>query len=127
MAQDEVDRRQEALALQAVPIEPLGGLVGGRDQRDAAREQGLQEAAEQHRIGDVPHVKLIEAQDPHLFDHALGHDIQGALAVPQPLEVAVDGLHEAVKVRAAFVFEGQAFEQGVHQPALASADPTPEI
>jgi hypothetical protein len=39
----------------------------------------LQEVAEQHRIGDVPDVKLIEAQDPHLFGHALGHDIQGAL------------------------------------------------
>ena len=127
MAQDEVDGRHEARALQAVPIEPLRGLVGGRDQGHATREQRLQEVAEQHRIGDVPHVKFVEAQDPHLFGHALGHDIQGALEVSQPLEVAVDGLHEAMEMRAPFVFKGQAFEQGVHQVGLAAADPAPEI
>jgi hypothetical protein len=72
-------------------------------------------------------VKLIEAQDPHFFGHALGHEVQGALEVSQPLEVTVDGLHEAMEMRAAFVREGQAFEQGIHEVGLATTHPAPEI
>jgi hypothetical protein len=58
----QLDERKEALPVEALPVEPLGQPVRGRDHRDAGVEQAGEQPAEDHRIGDVDHVELVEAE-----------------------------------------------------------------
>jgi hypothetical protein len=74
-ALDHLDGRQEVDALQAVGIEPVRRVVGGHHE-DAAGEQRVEQAAEDHRVGDVRHVELVEAQQAGLAGDAVGHLLQ---------------------------------------------------
>ncbi len=68
----EIDERQEALALQPVLVEIVGRPVRGRDHDDAALEQLLEEPPEDHRVGDVGDLELVEAEQRRLAGDRLG-------------------------------------------------------
>ena len=70
---EERDRGQEALALQPVGPQPVGRIVGGQHEHDAVLEERAQEAPEDHRVGDVGHVELVEADEAPPARDARGH------------------------------------------------------
>ena len=56
------DEGQEAFALQTALVEVVGRAVRCRDNHDALLEQGPEEPAEEHGIGNVGHLEFVEAQ-----------------------------------------------------------------
>src|SRR2546423_7818103 len=124
---EEVDRRQEALALQPVGIEPVGSVVRGHDELDAAVHHLLEEAPEDHGIRDVRDVELVEADQAMAARGARGDRGERVLRAAQLVELAMDLAHEVMEVHAALALEWHAAEERVHEEALAAADRAPEV
>ncbi len=121
------DRRQEALALQAVLEQPGGLDVGRRHQGHALGEEALEQAPEQHRIADVVDEELIQHQDAQVAAPLPGDGperIGFALVIAQP---GVDLAHETVEVGAPLPGDRQAVEEQIDQEGLAAADAPPQV
>ena len=123
------DERQEQAAVEAALIELVGRNVGGCHQHQAGGEQALEQARQDHRIGDVLHLELVEAEEPHLVgDH--GGDRPDRIAADPPAN-DVDALlglgHELVEMDAALGDSGGEREELVHQHGLAAADLTVDV
>ncbi len=89
---DEGDEGQKIFALQPVLVEIVGRIVGGGDDDDAVVEQGLEETAEQHGIGDVLDLKLVEAEKADLLGYGprQGRDGIAARLAPPAMEGLMD-------------------------------------
>ena len=124
------DEWQEQRAVQTALVQILGRDVGGCDHDGAEFEQFREQPAENHRIGNVGDVKLVEAQQPRLVEDRLGgepdHVGVADLAARDILPVAVDPLvhlgHEFVEMGAALVRHLALLEEQVHQHGLAAPD-----
>ncbi len=68
--------------LQAVLVEPVGRPVGRRDHDDPAFEQALEQPAQDHGVGDVDDVELVEAEQPAVPGDLDGQGLQGILGGP---------------------------------------------
>ena len=124
---DHVDRRQEIDPHQPVRIEAVRRVVGRHHENHVARQQRIEETAKHHRIGDVRDMEFIEAQQAGMAGDALGHPDERICLLAEFPEVAMDLLHEGVKMDTALALVGHRVEEAVHQEALAAADPAPEI
>ncbi len=102
------DSRQKARALQTFFVEIVGRHVRRCDQRHPAIEQATEQSAEQHRIGDVGHEELVEADDAGFLRDLCGDQLQRVGLVLMFLQLVVHRLHEAMEVAALAVFERQA-------------------
>ena len=54
------DRRQEAIPLQAVPVQFARGSIGCGNQGDPVCKQGLQQPCQQHGIGHIGDMELVQ-------------------------------------------------------------------
>ena len=61
------DEGNEQRAVEAVLVKIVRLDVRGRDHDDAVLEQPREQAAEDHRVGDVGDVEFVEAEQPGLF------------------------------------------------------------
>ncbi len=127
MLLDQRDGGQEAAALQAVLVQLIRYDVGGGDQRHAAAEKLLEQAAENHGIGDVGDKELVEADHPGLAGEPVGDQREGVLFPVQAAQLLVHPLHETVKMRAHLALKRQAVEERIHQIGFTAAYPAPEI
>ena len=121
---EERDEGQEEAAVEAVQIELVGRQVGGRDQHQPGGEQALEQARQDHRVGDVLDLEFVEADEPHLVgDH--GSDRRDRIAA-DPLANDVHPLmglgHELVEMDTALGDGGGERKELVHQHGLAAAD-----
>ena len=124
------DERQEQRAVEAVLVEFGGRHVRGRHHHDAELEQAGEQPAEDHGVGDVGDVELVEAEQPALLGDLAGREADGILA----LDLAVFELlaenphtlvnigHELVEVRTSLADDRVRLEKQVHQHGLAAAD-----
>lgn len=62
-ALEQVDTWDEGFTLDAVFVQVVRVPVAGRDDDGAVRHQGFHEAAQNHGVGDVGALKLVEAED----------------------------------------------------------------
>ncbi len=90
-------------------------------------EEPLEQPGENHRVGDVGDEEFVEAQHAAFFRDALRDNIEGSLLILQRVQLRVNLVHEAVKVAAPALGEGQALIEEIHEPGLAPADAAPEI
>ena len=94
------DERQKALALQTMLVELVRCAVRRRDDHNSGIEQCPEQALEDHRIGDVLDLKLVEAQQRSLAGEIardLG-DRPVGLGAPLPLDTVVHFEHEGVEM-----------------------------
>jgi hypothetical protein len=124
---DQFDCRKELRPLQAVLVQLIGMLVGGRDERHARLEQSLQQPAHQHRVADIGDVKLVEAQKPALPSHPRSNQTQRVCLALQVAQMMVHLLHEAVKMNAALAMHRRQPSEFVHQKTLAAANRPPQV
>lgn len=61
---DQTDERQETVALQTVLVQVVGRPVGGDDDDRAVVEQRLEQPPDDHGVGDVQDLQLVQAQEP---------------------------------------------------------------
>ena len=126
-ALDQLDRRQESLALQPAGIELVRVIVGRHDELHAAVHHLLEEAAENHRVGDVRNMEFIEADQsipPCRARRCLGNRV---LRPFQGVEFAMDLAHEMVEMHPALPDQWHTQVERVHQEALAASDRAPEV
>ena len=130
---DQGDEGQEQLAVDAPGIEGVRRPVGGGDDHHPPLEQGLEQAAEDHGVGNVGDVELVEAQKPRPLGDpigggrdgivALGHAeaglAGGGVPLPPGLDVRMDAGHEGVEVVPALARHRGGLEEQVHQHGLA--------
>ena len=126
------DEGQEIFALQAALVEPVGREVRGRHDHHAGFEQRLEQPAQDHGVGDVGDVELVEAEQPGLLRQAPGEARQrvvlAALAGPAPnVQALVHLLHEGVEVDPPLGLDPGGLEEHVHQHRLAGADRADQI
>ena len=62
MLLDERNERQKELAIEAILVELARVDIRGRDHHHLVLEQRLEEPAEDHGVGNIRHMHLIEAQ-----------------------------------------------------------------
>ena len=108
-----------------------GRGVGGRHHHHRAVEQRLEQPAEDHRIGDVVDLELVEAQQRRFGGDRIGQRRDRVLALrvgPLPgMNAAVRVLHEAVEMNAPLALDLGRGEKQVHQHRLAAADLADQI
>jgi hypothetical protein len=121
------NRRQEVLALQTVRIESVGRVIRGHHEHHAAREERFEQATEDHRVGDVGDVKFVKTEQPHFAGQAFGHLQEWIALALEFVQLAMDAMHEGVKVDAPLATVGHRVEEAVHQETLAAPDAAPEI
>ncbi len=124
---DECDRRQELAALQAIRIQLVRRAVGGGDQHHALGLQALQQTAQQHGIGDVTHMELVEAEQLAVAGKIACDGWHRVDLAGVSTEHLVDMLHEAVEMPTLLARDVHPGKERVHHEALAAADATPEI
>lgn len=93
------------------------------------------QTAEDHGVGYIDDVKLVETDEHGFVCNGLGHGRNRVVLLRgaglQRLPVGVDAVvhigHEGVEVRAAFAFDGGDIEKEIHQHGLATPDAAPKI
>ena len=127
MPLDELDRGQEPLALQPVRVKLRRLDVRRGHQGHAALEQRGEEPAEDHRVGDVGDVELVEAQHPRLSGEPVRDDAQRVLALGQRVQLPVHALHEAVEMHSQLRVETRGVDEQIDEMGLAAPDTAPYV
>ncbi|MNE26627.1 hypothetical protein D3C80_1200000 [compost metagenome] len=120
------NRRQEALAVEAVGVQLFGRLVGGGDHRHPGGEDRLQQRAEQHGVADVADEQFVKTQHAHFRRQLAGQRLQRVGRAGELEQAAVHPAHEMVEVLASRR-DAQAVVEAVHQPGLAAPDRPPQV
>ena len=111
---EQIDHRQEILALQTMRVKIVGRNVGSCHQHHAALEQRGDQPSQYHRIRDIVDMKLVQAQHPGGFGDVVRQRDQRIGLAGQRLHLLVHLCHEIVKVDAALAAIRQAGIERVH-------------
>ena len=106
---DQRDEGQEQRAIEPVPIEIVRRDIRRRHHHHPGGEQRREQSAQDHRVGDVAHRKLVEAQERGLArqlrrdrrDRVLAHDLAALQRLAPLMQPCVHVGHEGVKMRPA--------------------------
>ena len=86
-------------------------------------EQRLEQPVQDHRVGDVGDVELVEADQPVAPRDALRRARRAGSTVPfSSAQLAVHLAHELVEVQPRLALQRHRVEEAVHQEALAAPD-----
>ena len=126
----ERDEGKKERAVQPLLIEVVGRYIAGRDNRDAAREELLEQPPEDHRVGDIVDSKLVEAQKLDLRRDLVCRCRDRITAVRSAIlwrpamgrNALLNFEHERKKVNAALADRVRGFEEDVHQKRLAASN-----
>ena len=124
MATEHVDERQEEAAVEAVAVEVLRRRVRGGDQHQAALEERGEEPRQDHRVGDVGDLKLVEAEEPRARGDFRRDRRDRVARLPggaESVNAVLHLAHEFVEMDAPPGARRQR-EELVHQHGLAAAD-----
>ena len=138
---DQRDEGREQLAVDAILVEVVGRTVRGRHQHGAQIEQRLEQTTQDHGVGDVGDLELVETEQARLPGDELRHRTDRIVALVRaetrlarrgvplaPLaDQAVHLRHEDLEVVALFVLNPRGVEEQVHQHGLAPPRRAPEI
>ena len=149
VALHQLDRRQEARALQAVAVKVGRVDVGRGDQNDALGEHALQQPRQDHGVADVADEELVEHQHAHPASPFAHDRRQRVTLAGVGAQLRVHAAHEAVEVgaalarratgrrrlrqgaagqrRAAHLRQRQRGVEQVDQEGLAAAHPAPQV
>ena len=124
-----LDEGQEEGPVEPVLVKIVRHPVRGGDDRHPPVEEHLEEAAHDHRIGDVGDLHLVERQKPQILGDLLGHGpdriVDAGLA--RLMQSRLHFLHEGVEMDAALGLYRDIGVEEVHQHRLAAPDPAPEV
>ena len=124
---EQCDGRQDPAAVQAIRVQIVGFEIGRRDKTDPLLEQGAEQAVQDHGVGDVGHMELVEADQPVLARHLPGEHVQRVDRALQQGQLAVHLPHELVEMQARLALHGDGPEEAVHQETLAAAHATVHV
>ena len=123
----ETDGRQEVFPLQAIRIQLIRRIVRRHDEDDTADKQGIEQPAEDHRVGDIRDMEFVETDQAAFGGKAVGYLGQRVAFADMLLQFGMNSLHERMKVNAPLAVIGHRIVEAIHQEAFAPPDPAPEI
>ncbi len=124
---EQIDGRQDAVAVQAVGVEAIGREVGGGDKAHAVVEQRQQQAVEDHRIGDVRHMELIKADELVLLGDPGAQHIERVLRALEQGQLALHLAHELMEMQTHLAAQWHGIEKAIHDEALAAPHPAVHV
>ena len=129
---EQADKRFEQLAIEPALIKVVGRPVRGRDDNHAALDQLGKQTTENHRVGDIANLELVEAEQPTLLGNLVGGREDGIFAtadvgVAETIDAFVGVHHELVEMDAPLGHDRRGIEEHVHHQRLAAPDITIEI
>ena len=113
--------------MQAVRIQPIGRIVRRHYKPDIQVKERGEQPVQDHRIGDIRDVKLVEAYQSVARCDVLCHFIERIFGALQIIEFAMHAAHELVKMHARLANDRHCGEERIHQETLAAADSAPQI
>ena len=124
------EERQKERAIEPVLVEVVRRHVRRRDDDDAGFEQGREQPAQDHRVGDVAHRELVEAEKGSLArelrgdraDRVFADDFAPLARLTPSMQAGVHIGHEAVEMRAPLGADLDRLEEEIHQHRLAAPD-----
>ena len=114
------DGRQDAVAVQAIGVQVVGLEVGGGDKAHAVGEQRVEQAVQDHGVGDVGHVEFIKTNQLVSLGHAHAQHIQRVDRALHVAHLAVHLAHELVKVQTGFALDRHRVKKAVHQKTFSA-------
>ncbi len=90
-------------------------------------KQAVEQATQNHRVGDIANEKLIEAEYLGLSCDIGCDFVEWVLNISKRFQPPVYVSHHAVKVNPSFFLQWQGLKKQVHQKRLAAADIAPEV
>ena len=84
---DHVNEWEEQVALQPVVVEVLGRTIARHKNKDSILDKRLKKPLQNHCVGDVQHLKLINIKESKVLAHLVPHD-GDSLTCP-PLEFLI--------------------------------------
>ena len=126
MPLEQCDRREEAGTLQTVAVQTARRTVGRADQYHALLQERVEESCQDHRVGDVADVELVQAEHLRISPHPGRDANQRVRLVAKLVQACVHFLHEAMEMLAADGHAGVRAKE-IHQPGLAAAHAAPEV
>ena len=131
----QIDKGQKQSAVQPAFIKPVGHDIGGCDHHHALIKQGCEQAAQDHRIGNIGDGEFIKTNQMRLtrqsrgdrrdririFDRALFH------ALAEFMDAFMHIRHETMKMHAPFGGGLHRLEKQIHQHGFAAPDIAPDI
>ena len=108
--------------MQTVGVQVVGLEIGGGDKTHTIGKQGVQQAVQDHRVGDVCYVELIETDEFVALRDTPPQLVQRVHRALQVGQLAVHFPHELVEMQARLAPDRHGVEEAVHQEALAPPD-----
>ena len=124
---EQINRRQDAVAVHATRVQIVGLEVGGGHKAHAVVEQGIEQAVQDHGVGDVGHMEFVKANQLVTLGNLLTQNIQGVGLALQLPQLAVHLAHELMKVQTGFALNWHRIKKAVHQKTLATPHPTVHV
>jgi hypothetical protein len=90
-------------------------------------EQLAEQPVQNHRIGNVRYVELIETNQPVAFRDTARQCVERISLSFQLIELPVHFTHELVKMQTRLALDRHHLEEAVHQEALAASDAAPQV
>ncbi len=116
---------EPVFTLQAAPIKIIGRFVRRSHQSHAPREQGSQQLAKEHGVGDIDDVEFIQTQQAHVARPSCRDFPQRILSAAQLAQAGMYVTHETVEMDPNPQGIRQAGAERVDHESLAAAHPTP--
>ena len=115
-----------------VTVEPIGIQIvrleiGGGYQTHTIFKQGIEQAMQDHGIGDVRHMKLVKTYQPVFLGDAFGQQVQRVDCAVHAGKFTVDLAHELVKMQPCLALERHGIKKAIHQKTLATPNATVHV
>ena len=120
----QLDGGQDAVTVQPARVQVIGFEVGGGHKAHAMLKQRVEQAVQDHGVGDVSDMKFVKANQLEPLGHANTEFVQRIDRALQISQFAVHFAHELMEMQTGFAFNRDGIEKAVHQKAFAATDPT---
>jgi hypothetical protein len=127
---DKRDKRQEQRSVESIFVKVVGSDIRGRDHYNARGEESGKQPAQDHRVRNVAHRKLVEAKERRFprqitrnwRDRVFAVDFAALARLAPKIEARMHIGHEGVKMRPALDGPFDGVEEHIHQHRLAAPD-----
>lgn len=127
MLLDELDSRQQPVAMQAFRVQRVRLVIGRHHELHAVGEEAIEQAIKNHRVGDIGDVELVEADQPVTLRDAPREFVERIGLALEVFQFAMHLAHELVKMQTRLALHRHDRIEAVHQKALAAPDAAPKV
>ena len=123
----QLDGGQDAVTVQSARVQVIGFEVGGGHKAHAMLKQRVEQAVQDHGVGDVSHVEFVKADQLVAFGDVGTQHIERIDGALQGAQFAMHLAHELLQVQTRLAHDGHRRVEAVHQKAFAAPHPAVHV